>query len=306
MKKLAKAYEVVSMPLDKIVDNPNQPRTVFDEQKIKELSKNIESEGLLQPIAVKHSGKGKYEVQFGSRRLKAFRDLGRKEIPAIVLKEDEPMIVSLLENIQREDLCLPDEARAFRKLTDSKELTQTKLAEKIGKDKSYVNRMFKLAGLVEKYIANGITFTKLSKSTYFELLDAPELLGKAEGENWTENKARAMIKRYKNRSKLPASQELQKKEAVVKPIRSESSWLPKVVDDPAEWELAERTEDGFLIYPFQFRESSKVDLDLMLEKLSDLLAKVEDFMSWLRHLQGKTETLPVDHQVTFPFQRKVE
>jgi ParB/RepB/Spo0J family partition protein len=300
-KKLAKAFEVVSVPLDQIVDNPDQPRTTYDEEGIQGLAKSIENEGLLQPIAVKHLGKDKYEVEFGSRRVRAFRHLGRKEIPAIVLKEDESKIVSLLENIQREDLSVPDEARAFKRILDLTNLTQTQLAEKIGKDKSYVNRMAKLGVLVEEHIANGIAFTKLSKSTYLELLDTPGLLGKAESERWSEKKARFMVKNAGRGNKSSGFQEELEDRGPDKPVGSKSFSLRRMREDPEQWEPVEQTNEGFVIYPFRFLKNSKVNIELVIEKLTELQNGVDNILTTLRQYLGENSAIPEEFQVGLPF-----
>jgi ParB family chromosome partitioning protein len=303
-KKLTKAFNVLSIPLDQIVDNPDQPRTIYNEESIQELAKSIEDEGLLQPIAVRHLGEGKYRVEFGSRRVRAFRHLGRKVIPAIVLEEDESRIVSLVENIQREDLSIPDEARAFKKICDLTNLTQTQLAEKIGKDKSYVNRMVKLGGLVEEPITKGIAFTKLSKSTYLELLDVPELLGKAEAERWNQEKARAKVRKWKQRGTRPDSK--QKIKGVKPDEIAEAKSLPfdTLTEDPTEWETVEEGEEGFTINAFRLRKNSKVDIELVCEKITELQNKLDHILEELRRGRWQTELLPEDSQAVFPFSKE--
>jgi ParB/RepB/Spo0J family partition protein len=302
-KRLAKAFDVVSVPLDQIVDNPDQPRTIYNDGSIQELAKSIEDEGLLQPIAVRHLGKGKYRVEFGSRRVRAFRHLGRKVIPAIVLEEDESMIVSLAENIQREDLPIPDEARAFKKICDLTNLTQTQLAEKIGKDKSYVNRMVKMGGVVEEYLAKGVAFTKLSKSAYAELLDTPELLGKAEAENWKEKKCREMVQEWKQRGARPDSEKQTEQVKTHRDIEFKPLPFFGIAEDPAKWEPTEEGEEGFTINSFRLRKNSKVDIELVCERIHDLQNKLEHILEELRRGKWQTELPPEDSQEALLFSR---
>lgn len=303
-KKLSKPYEIIYIPLDKVVDGPNQPRSVHNEDSIRELAKSIESEGLLQPPAVRLVGKDSFEVVYGSRRVRAFRELGRKEIPVIIVKEKDSEILSLLENVQREDLLLPDEARAFKRLTDSRDLSQTELAEKIGKHKSYVSKMVKLAGHLDRFRGT-VSWTKLPRSIYLELVDAPQFWVMAEDEGWSQKKARAILQKLGRTKKRPVSETCRRKSRSDKPTESDASSLIAIIEDPAEWEPVEYNDSQFMICPFRFRKNSKVDIDLLLEKLSELQNKVDHIMTTLREHQGKAEVVAIDDHMDSLFQSKI-
>ena len=143
--------EIVDVNLDELRSNPYQPRKVFDEGALKELADSISQHGVFQPIIVKKSIKG-YEIIAGERRVKASRMLGLTTIPAIVRDFDdtEMMEIALLENLQREDLNAIEEANAYLKIMETKNLTHEELAKVLGKSQSYVTNMIGLVRLPEE------------------------------------------------------------------------------------------------------------------------------------------------------------
>ena len=143
--------EVVEIPLDELRSNPYQPRVVFDEEALNELASSIKEHGVIQPIIVKKSIKG-YEIIAGERRVKASRMAGLDTIPAIVREFDdtEMMEIALLENLQREDLNPIEEANAYIKIMEAKNLTHEELAKVLGKSQSYVTNMIGLVRLPDE------------------------------------------------------------------------------------------------------------------------------------------------------------
>ena len=123
--------------LSLIEPNSSQPRKVFDEESLKELTESIRAHGVLQPILVQKNGSS-YEILVGERRWRAARMAGLKEIPAIVKDVDkqEAAEIALIENIQREDLNSVEEARAYRSLLDEFGLTQEELASRVSKSRT--------------------------------------------------------------------------------------------------------------------------------------------------------------------------
>jgi ParB family chromosome partitioning protein len=154
--------EIVEIKLDELRSNPYQPRKVFDEEALNELAQSIKEHGVFQPIIVKKSIKG-YEIIAGERRAKASRIAGFDSVPAIVREFDdgEMMEIALLENLQREDLNAIEEAAAYQKIMEAKNLTQDELAKVLGKSQSYVNNMVGLLRLPEE-IKNYVINEKLS------------------------------------------------------------------------------------------------------------------------------------------------
>lgn len=140
--------EIVDIKIDELRSNPYQPRKIFDAKALQELSDSIRQHGVFQPIIVKKSIKG-YEIIAGERRVKASRMAGLDTIPAIVrdFNDTEMMEIALLENLQREDLNAIEEASAYVKIMEAKNLTHEELAKVLGKSQSYVTNMIGLLRL---------------------------------------------------------------------------------------------------------------------------------------------------------------
>ena len=140
--------EIVMVNIDELRSNPYQPRKVFDEEALLELSQSIKEHGVFQPIIIKKSIKG-YEIIAGERRVKASKMAGLNEIPAIIrdFSDNEKMEIALLENLQREDLNAIEEATAYKKLQETLGLTQEALAERLGKSRSHITNMLGLLTL---------------------------------------------------------------------------------------------------------------------------------------------------------------
>lgn len=140
--------EIVKIPLKELMSNPYQPRKVFDEEALKELSLSIKEHGVFQPIIVKKSVKG-YNIIAGERRVKASIMAGLTVIPAIIrdFTDEEMMQVALLENLQRENLSAIEEAKAYKSIIESLRLTQEDLAKKLGKSRSHITNMLGLLRL---------------------------------------------------------------------------------------------------------------------------------------------------------------
>ncbi|AIM16552.1 MULTISPECIES: nucleoid occlusion protein [Neobacillus] len=141
--------EIKKIPINQIVPNRFQPRTVFDEEKIEELSRTIHIHGIIQPIVVREFAAGKYEIIAGERRWRAMKKLGWTEVPAIVknMTDTETASVALIENLQRENLSPIEEAIAYGKLLELHNLTQEALAQRLGKGQSTVANKLRLLKL---------------------------------------------------------------------------------------------------------------------------------------------------------------
>lgn len=154
-----KHEEIVELNVDDIRPNPYQPRTIFDEDALKELADSIKENGVFQPIIVKKSIKG-YDVIAGERRLRASKLAGKKTIPAIIrqISDDKMAEIALLENLQREDLNALEEAKAYKSLIDKLNITQDQLAKKVSKSRSHITNMLgllRLPGEVQDMITKG-------------------------------------------------------------------------------------------------------------------------------------------------------
>ncbi len=150
--------EIVELNIDELRSNPYQPRQVFDEDALNELAASIKEHGVFQPIIVKKSIKG-YEIIAGERRCKASKLVGLTKIPAIVREFDdtEMMEIALLENLQRENLNAIEEATAYVKIMEAKNLTHEELAKVLGKSQSYVTNtigLLRLPSEIKKLVSN--------------------------------------------------------------------------------------------------------------------------------------------------------
>ena len=157
VEKKTAAEEVVKIPIDKIIPNRFQPRTVFDEEKIEELSRTIHTHGVIQPIVIRHFEGERYEIIAGERRYRAMKKLNWTEVPAIVrdLSDKETASIALIENLQREELTAIEEALAYQQLLELHSLTQEALAQRLGKGQSTVAnklRLLKLPQFVQEAI----------------------------------------------------------------------------------------------------------------------------------------------------------
>lgn len=139
--------------------NPYQPRKTFDKQALEELSASIKEHGVFQPLLVRKALKG-YELIAGERRLRASKLAGLKEVPCLIVDFDDRdmMEISILENIQREDLSALEEAEAYEQLINKLDYTQDELAKRLGKSRPYVAntlRLQKLPGDIKELLSKG-------------------------------------------------------------------------------------------------------------------------------------------------------
>lgn len=147
--------------VDFIEANGEQPRKNFDKDKIIQLSQSIKEHGIIQPLILNKIGDDTYSIVAGERRWRAAKLIGVKEIPAIImnLSDGEILEISLIENIQRQDLNPIEEALAYRKLIDDFNLTQEELSNKIGKSRTAISNCMRLLNLddrVQRYLMDGV------------------------------------------------------------------------------------------------------------------------------------------------------
>lgn len=148
--------EQTKINIDQIRPNPYQPRKVFDDTALQELSQSIKQHGVFTPILVKKSIQG-YDLIAGERRLRASKLAGMSDIPAIIvdLNDQEMMEIALLENIQRENLNGIEEAKAYEQLIQRLNYTQEQLANRVGKSREHITntlRLLKLPEDVQEYV----------------------------------------------------------------------------------------------------------------------------------------------------------
>ena len=139
----------ITLNLNDIEPNRDQPRKDFDETALSELADSIAQHGLIQPIVVKPNLDGRYSIIAGERRWRASRMAGLTEVPVVIKEADEQtlMEIALIENLQREDLNAVEEALGYRSLIDTYGLTQEEVAKKMGKSRSAVTNALRLLAL---------------------------------------------------------------------------------------------------------------------------------------------------------------
>jgi ParB family chromosome partitioning protein len=138
------------VPTDLIDPSPLQPRSIFDDAKLTELAKSISLNGVVQPILLRRKGT-RFELIAGERRWRAAVQAGLTKIPAVLrnISDEKVLEIALIENIQREDLNPIEEARAYKNLIDALGLTQETVAERVGRDRSYITNYLRLLRLPE-------------------------------------------------------------------------------------------------------------------------------------------------------------
>ena len=170
--------QIVEIDLNELRANPYQPRKNFDEEALNELASSIKEHGVFQPIIVKKSIKG-YEIIAGERRFRASKLAGMQTIPAIVkdFSDEEMMQIALLENLQRENLTSIEEAKAYKSIIESMNITQDELAKKVGKSRSHVTNILGLLKLPAS-VQDMVLYNKLSMghARVLSKLDDPKII----------------------------------------------------------------------------------------------------------------------------------
>jgi ParB/RepB/Spo0J family partition protein len=159
------------IPVNNIESNPQQPRMIFDADALHELAASIREHGVLQPILVRPLGANRYQLVAGERRWRASREAGLETIPALVeeLDDDTALEISIIENLQREDLSPLEEATMYDRMIHDHGYSIRKLADKLGKDKGYVENRLRLADAPEE-IRELVSVRKDTLSHAYELL----------------------------------------------------------------------------------------------------------------------------------------
>ncbi|MEW6685645.1 MAG: ParB/RepB/Spo0J family partition protein [Candidatus Edwardsbacteria bacterium] len=206
---------ILSLKLSRILPNRFQPRVKIKPESLKELTHSIKEKGILEPLLVRQTDSG-YELIAGERRLEAAKLAGLKEVPTLVLKasEEEALELSLIENLQRENLNPLEEAKAYQRLSQEFNLTQAQIAERVGKERSTIANSLRLLSLPveiqrlleEEKITAGHARTILSLTERRDQLElgqriAQRGLSVREAEEWTKRKAEGRRQKAEGRIK---------------------------------------------------------------------------------------------------------
>ena len=166
---------VQNIPLDRIESNPEQPRMTFVQETIDELAASIREHGVLQPILVRPIRPGTFQLIAGERRWRASRQAGLDTIPALVeeIDDETALEIAIIENLQREDLSPLDEASMYDRMIHQHGYSIRKLAEKLGKDKGYLENRLRLADAPPE-VRELVSLRKDTLSHAYELLKVPD------------------------------------------------------------------------------------------------------------------------------------
>jgi ParB family chromosome partitioning protein len=170
-EQAGRARGVRVIAIDRITPNPEQPRIAFDEETLAELAASIREHGVLQPILVRPLGNNDYQLIAGERRWRASKVAGRETIPALVeeIDDDTALEISIIENLQREDLSPLDEASMYDRMVREHGYSVRKLAQKLGKDKGYLENRLRLADAPDE-VRELVSVRKDTLSHAYELM----------------------------------------------------------------------------------------------------------------------------------------
>src|SRR5829696_4669542 len=148
-KPATTSEEMVEIDLDLIEPNNFQPRTSFDEERLEQLAQSIRANGIIQPLLVRRLSSDKYQLVAGERRWRAAQRAGLYRVPCVIkeIPEDKMLELALIENIQRQELNAIEEAQAYKRLIETLGLTQEMVAQRVGRDRSFITNYLRLLRL---------------------------------------------------------------------------------------------------------------------------------------------------------------
>ena len=280
--------KLLNLKIDKIVTNSNQPRKHFDNGKMSELKDSIKNSGLLQPITVRKISNGKYEIVAGERRYRACRELGMESIPVIEMNVGDARgyELSVLENIQRENLNPIEEAESYLMLMEVYGYTQEKLSEKLGKTRSSVSnkmRILKLPASVKEMVKKGeISYgharTLLSLSDEKKIEEAAkEIINKGYSVRETERRVKVLINKGNSSDILSGSLDSRGKE-------SENESQNKNLNDKENNDFSEKEYNAYE-ESYEEKDSEKLFLEGKLREFFESSVEIKGNL----HGNGKIE-----------------
>ena len=280
--------KLLNLKIDKIVTNSNQPRKYFDNGKMSELKDSIKNSGLLQPITVRKISNGKYEIVAGERRYRACRELGMESIPVIEMNVGDARgyELSVLENIQRENLNPIEEAESYLMLMEVYGYTQEKLSEKLGKTRSSVSnkmRILKLPASVKEMVKKGEisygharTLLSLSHEKKIEEV-AKEIINKGYSVRETERRVKVLINKGNSSEKFSGDLGSRGKE-------SENESQNKNLNDKENNDFSEKEYNAYE-ESYEEKDSEKLFLEGKLREFFESSVEIKGNL----HGNGKIE-----------------
>ncbi|HOW51437.1 MAG TPA: ParB/RepB/Spo0J family partition protein [bacterium] len=197
MLPAAREESVLTLRIDQIVPSAKQPRSYFDEEKLKELAASLKEHGLIQPIVVRKDGL-KYRIIAGERRYRAAKLAGLKELQAVVYKGEKDYVIALTENLQRENLNPLEVAEAYAELMKRGDITQQQLSEQVGKSRPEISnylRLLTLSDKVKKYLAEGgVTVGQIRPLTVLPVEEQDRLIDRIVAEELTSRQVETLTR----------------------------------------------------------------------------------------------------------------
>ena len=253
----ATSEDIIEVNLDELRPNPYQPRKKFDQEALKDLADSIKEYGVFQPIIVKKSIRGYYIVA-GERRVRASKLAGMKTIPAIPrdFTDDQMMEIGLLENIQRENLNVMEEAEAYKSMLDNLHLTQEELSKKIGKSRSHITNIIGLLRLPSE-VQELVLKNELS-------MGHARVLSKLDSDEQIKEMAKKIVENkmpVRNLEELTNNDKVEKKVKIVKHKTNEYKYVEDMLRDKLDTKV--KIKDKKIEISF----TNNADLNRILEIL---------------------------------------
>jgi ParB/RepB/Spo0J family partition protein len=291
------------VPLDRIEPNPQQPRLAFDPETLEELAASIREHGVLQPILIRPLGSARFQLVAGERRWRASKIAGLDTIPALVeeIDDDTAMEIAIIENLQREDLSPLDEAAMYDRMIRDHGYSIRKLAEKLGKDKGYLENRLRLADAPDE-VRQLVSVRKDTLSHAYELLKVAD---PKKRRRLAESVARGELSLVKLRERIEGrpprkAAEVEADddafEAVAEPEAPADGWTATRIERPltddslvlAKQQLADALEElvGVLHEQDVVRSISSVDRSNLAKYLTIAKLKLENAIAVVRSGEG--------------------
>jgi ParB/RepB/Spo0J family partition protein len=300
---------VRTVPVDRITPNPEQPRMVFDEDTLQELAASIREHGVLQPILVRPLGNHQFQLIAGERRWRASKIAGHATIPALVeeIDDDTALEISIIENLQREDLSPLDEASMYDRMIHEHGYSVRKLAQKLGKDKGYLENRLRLADAPPE-VRQLVSVRKDTRSHAYEMLKVED---PKKRRRLAEQVARGELTLVKLREKIegraprqshvdeePETEELNGSRRGAGRAEVEPAWsgpaeeeIPEINDESlvvAKQQLSDAVEDlvAVLRVPDVVRSIPEIDRANLAKYLTIAKLKLENAIAVVRNAEG--------------------
>jgi ParB family transcriptional regulator, chromosome partitioning protein len=268
---------VRNIPVDKVIPNPNQPRLAMDKAGLDDLTASVREHGVLQPVLVRPRPNGHYELIAGERRWRAAQGAGLATIPALIeeIDDETALEIAVIENLQREDLSPIDEAMIYDKMIREHGYSIRKLAQKLGKDKGYLENRLRLADAPPE-IRDLVSVRKDTLSHAYELLKVED---PKKRKHLAEMVGRGELSLIKLREKIEGTPRVKRSPSVATPKSSPEGTVEDAIEAEAEatWlamgSKKPLTDDSLIAVRARLTDAMA---DLIAVLQSDTLKTIED------------------------------